>query len=72
MHNMETLIKDEWRIRTEKGMLRVALTNCSYPEWDLKEREHLDKRQKRKEEDEEGQDEKNRPEKCKKAFVVLP
>ena len=46
--------------------------NCGYPGWALKDGEQLGKRQKRREGDEEGQDEKDRHEKFKKGCVVLP
>ena len=46
MHHAGMLIKDEGRMRIEKKV-GVALRNCSYPEWDLKEGEQLGKRQKR-------------------------
>ena len=46
--------------------------NCCNPEWALKEGEQLGKRQKRGEEQMDGQDVKGRQEKLKKAFVVLP
>ena len=55
----------------EKDNVRVALGNWGYPEWTLNEGEQLGKKQKRKEEEVEGQGEKNRQEKPKKAFVVL-
>ena len=71
MRHAEALIKDRG-IRTEKEKVRVALRNCVFPEWALNEGEQLDNRQKRREEEEEGQDEKCRHEKHKKAFVVLP
>ena len=35
VHRAETLIKDEWRIKTEKETVRVAVRNCGYPEWAL-------------------------------------
>ena len=39
MHCTKTLIKDEERMKTdkEKVHVRVALKNCGYPEWPLKE-----------------------------------
>ena len=42
------------------------MKNCGYPDWDLKEGEHLGKRQKRREEEMQGQDGKNRQEELKK------
>ena len=51
MHQVETLIKDEGRMKAEKEKVRVVLRNCGYPEWDLKEGEQLAQRQKRSEEE---------------------
>ena len=50
MHLAETLIKDEGRVKIEKKKVRVALRNCGYPKWTLKEGEQLGKREKRREE----------------------
>ena len=35
MHHAETLIKDKRRMKTKKEKVRVALSNCGYPEWVL-------------------------------------
>ena len=51
--------------------MTVALRNYGYPELALQKGEQLGKRQKRREEDEEGQDVKDRQEKPKNASVVL-
>ena len=45
MHHTETLIKDEGRVKIEKEKVRVALRDCSYPDWALKEGEQLGKRE---------------------------
>ena len=50
MHHAKTLIKDASGVMTE-NIVSVALRNCGYLEWALKEGEHLGKRQKRKEEE---------------------
>ena len=42
---VETLIKDEGRIKTANEKVRVALENCGYPEWALKDGRQLSKRQ---------------------------
>ena len=44
MQYIETLIMNKERIKTEKEKVRVALRNCSYLEWVLKEDEQLGKR----------------------------
>ena len=49
MYHAETLIKDEWMIKTEKEKVRVVLRNRGNSESALKEGEQLRKRQKRKE-----------------------
>ena len=72
MHHAETLIKDEARVKIEKEKVRVALRNCGYPDWTLKEGEQLGKRKKRREEDMQEQDGEIRLEEPKKAFEVLP
>ena len=72
MHRVETLIKDEGRVKREKEKVRVALRNCGYPDWALKEGEQLGKREKRREEEMQGQDGENRLDELKNAFVVLP
>ena len=69
MHHAETLIKDEGRVKIEKEKVRVALKNCGYPDWALKEGEQLGKGEKRREEEMQGQDGKNRLEEPKKAVV---
>ena len=69
MHCAETLIRDEGRMKTEKEKVRVALRNCRYPEWALKEGDQLGKKQKRKEETLKGQNVKDRQEQPKKACV---
>ena len=43
MYHTKTLIKDKGRTKTEKERERVALRNCVYPEWALKEGEQLGK-----------------------------
>ena len=51
MHHAETLIKGEGRVKIEKEKVRVALGNCGYHDWALKEWEQLGKRNKRREEE---------------------
>ena len=72
MHHAETLIKDVGRVKIEKEKLRVALRNCGYPDWVLKEGEQVGKREKRSEEEMQERDGENRQEEPKEAFVVLP
>ena len=60
IHQAETLIKDEGRIKTEKEKVRVTLRNCGYPDQALKEGEQLGKRQKWREEKVERQGVKDR------------
>ena len=71
IYGAETLLKDEGRIKTEKEKAQVALRNCGYPEWALKEGEQLGKRQKWSEEEIVGQGGKDRHEEPKTVFVVL-
>ena len=71
MHHTERLIKDKGRMKREKEKVRVALTNCGYPEWALKEEQQLGKRQKMMEEEMKGQGGKDRQEEPMKGFVVL-
>ena len=59
-------------MKIEKEKVRVALRNCGYTEWALKEGEQHGKRKKRREEELQGQDRENRLEEHKKAFVALP
>ena len=66
MHHAETLIKDERVVKIEKEKARVALKNCGYPDWALKEGEPLRKREKRREEEMQGQDGENRLENPRK------
>ena len=72
IHHAETLIKDEERVNTWKEKVREAMRNCGYPEWALKEGEQLSKRQKRREEEVDGQGGQGRQEKPRKAFAVIP
>ena len=51
MHHAETVIKDEGRVKIEKEKVRIAVRNCSYPDWSLKEGEQLGKRKKRRQEE---------------------
>ena len=71
MFHTKPFVKDEERTKTEKEKVRVALRNCGYPEWDMRDGEQLGKRQKRREEEVVGQGGNDRREEPKKAFVVL-
>ena len=67
-----SLMKDEGRVKTEKEMVRVALRNCGYPEWALKEGKQLGKRQKGRKEEVDEQGGKDKQEKHKQSYMVLP
>ena len=71
MYHAETQIKDEGSIKTEPEKVRVVLRTCGYHEWALKKGEQLGNRQKRREQEMEGQIGKDRKEELKKVFVVL-
>ena len=51
MYHVQTVNKDEGRVKTEKDNVRVVLRNCGYPELALKESEQLGKRQMGREEE---------------------